>query len=55
MIVTAPRTSGPGRSSPASCQPALPYLLITGIVVFLGALLLGALRMWQRPGRYPAR
>jgi hypothetical protein len=33
----------------------LLYLLIIGIVVFLGALLLGALRMRRRPGRRPAR
>jgi hypothetical protein len=33
----------------------LLYLLIIGIVVFLGALLLAALRMWRRPGRRPAR
>ncbi len=32
----------------------LLYLLIIGIVVFLGALLLGALRM-RRPGRRQAR
>ena len=31
------------------------YLLIIGIVVFLGALLLGALRIRGRPGRRPAR
>jgi hypothetical protein len=31
------------------------YLLIAGIVVFLGALLLAALRMRRRPGRHPAR
>ena len=31
----------------------LLYLLIIGIVVFLGALLLGALRMRRRPGRHP--
>ena len=31
------------------------YLLIIGIAVFLGALLLGALRMRRRPGRRPAR
>jgi hypothetical protein len=31
----------------------LLYLLIIGVVVFLGALLLGALRM--RAGRHPAR
>src|SRR5271170_2649612 len=31
------------------------YLLIIGIVVFLGALLLGALRMRRRSGRRPAR
>jgi hypothetical protein len=29
----------------------LLYLLIVGIAVFLGALLLAALRMLQRPGR----
>lgn len=33
----------------------LLYLLIIGIVVFLGALLLGALRMRRRPGKHPAR
>ena len=33
----------------------LLYLLIIGIVVFLGALLLGALRIRRRPGRRPAR
>ena len=33
----------------------LVYLLIIGIVVFLGALLLGALRMRRRPGKSPAR
>jgi hypothetical protein len=33
----------------------LLYLLIIGIVVFLGALLLGALQMRRRPGRRPAR
>jgi hypothetical protein len=33
----------------------LLYLLIIGIVVFLGALLLGALRIRGRPGRRPAR
>jgi hypothetical protein len=33
----------------------LLYLLFIGIVVFLGALLLGALRMRRRPGRPPAR
>jgi hypothetical protein len=33
----------------------LVYLLIIGIVVFLGALLLAALRMRRRPGRRPAR
>jgi hypothetical protein len=33
----------------------LLYLLIIGIVVFLGALLLSALRMRRRPGRHPAR
>jgi hypothetical protein len=32
----------------------LLYLLIIGIVVFLGALVLGALRVWRRPGK-PAR
>ena len=33
----------------------LLYLLIIGIVVFLGALILGGLRMRRRPGRPPAR
>jgi hypothetical protein len=33
----------------------LLYLLIIGIVVFLGALTLGALRMRRRPGKHPAR
>jgi hypothetical protein len=33
----------------------LLYLLIIGIVVFLGALVLGALRMRRRPGRSQAR
>jgi hypothetical protein len=33
----------------------LMYLLIIGIVVFLGALVLGALRIRRRPGRRPAR
>jgi hypothetical protein len=33
----------------------LLYLLIIGIVVFLGALLLGVLRMRRRPSRRPAR
>jgi hypothetical protein len=33
----------------------LLYLLIIGIVVFLGALLLAALRIRRRPGRRPAR
>ena len=33
----------------------LVYLLIIGIVVFLGALLLGALRMRRRPGKSQAR
>ena len=33
----------------------LLYLLIIGIVVFLCALLFGALRMRRRPGRRPAR
>jgi len=33
----------------------LLYLLVIGIVVFLGALVLGALRMPRRPGRRPAR
>ena len=31
------------------------YLLVIGIVVFLGALLLAALRMRRRPGRRQAR
>jgi hypothetical protein len=33
----------------------LLYLLIIGIVVFLGALVLGALRIRRRPGKSPAR
>src|ERR1700735_845345 len=33
----------------------LLFLLIIGIVVFLGALTLAALRMRRRPGRQPAR
>ena len=33
----------------------LLYLLIIGIVVFLDALVLGALRMRRRPGKRPAR
>jgi hypothetical protein len=33
----------------------LLYLLFIGIVVFLGALVLGALRMRRRPGKPPAR
>ncbi|MDX6419912.1 MAG: hypothetical protein QOG28_4532 [Trebonia sp.] len=33
----------------------LLYLLIIGVVVLLGALLLGALRMRRRPGRQQAR
>jgi hypothetical protein len=33
----------------------LLFLLFIGIVVFLGALVLGALRMRQRPGRRSAR
>jgi hypothetical protein len=33
----------------------LLFLLIIGIVVFLGALALGALRMRRRPGRRQAR
>ena len=33
----------------------LLYLLIIGIVVFLGALILGALRMRRRPGKSQAR
>ena len=33
----------------------LLYLLFIGIIVFLGALLLGALRMRRRPGKRPAR
>src|ERR1700749_115396 len=32
----------------------LLYLLIIGIVVFLGALIFAALRMRRRPGRRPA-
>jgi hypothetical protein len=33
----------------------LLYLLIIGIVVFLGALVLGGLRIRRRPSRRPAR
>ena len=33
----------------------LLYLLFIGIVIFLGATLLAALRMRRRPGRRPAR
>jgi hypothetical protein len=33
----------------------LLYLLVIGIVVFLAALTLAALRMRRRPGRRPAR
>ena len=33
----------------------LLYLLFVGIVVFLGALVLGALRMRRRPGKSQAR
>jgi hypothetical protein len=33
----------------------LLYLLIIGIVVFLAALILAALRMRRRPGKHPAR
>jgi hypothetical protein len=33
----------------------LLYLLIIGIVLFLCALTLAALRMRRRPGRHPAR
>lgn len=33
----------------------LLYLLFIGIVILLGALLLGALRMRRRPGRRQAR
>ena len=33
----------------------LLYLLIIGIVVFLGALIFAALRMRRRPGKHPAR
>jgi hypothetical protein len=33
----------------------LLYLLIIGIVVFLGALLLGTLRIRRRPGKSQAR
>jgi hypothetical protein len=33
----------------------LLFLLIIGIVVFVGALTLAALRMRRRPGRHPAR
>jgi hypothetical protein len=33
----------------------LLYLLFIGIAVFLGALILAALRMRRRPGKHPAR
>ncbi len=33
----------------------LLFLLFIGIAVFLGALLLGVLRMRRRPGKHPAR
>ena len=33
----------------------LLYLLIIGIVVFVGALILASLRMRRRPGKRPAR
>jgi hypothetical protein len=33
----------------------LLFLLIIGIVLFLGALILAALRMRRRPGRQPTR
>jgi hypothetical protein len=33
----------------------LLFLLFIGIVVFLGALVLGALRIRRRPGKRPAR
>jgi hypothetical protein len=33
----------------------LLYLLFVGIVVFLGALLLGSLRIRRRPGKHLAR
>jgi hypothetical protein len=33
----------------------LLYLLIIGIIVFLGALTLAALRMRRRPRKHPAR
>ena len=33
----------------------LLYLLFIGIAVFIGALVLGALRMRRRPGKPPAR
>jgi hypothetical protein len=33
----------------------LLFLLFIGIVVFLGALMFGALRMRRRPGNSPAR
>lgn len=34
---------------------SLFFLLLIGIAVFLGALILAALRMRRRPGRRPAR
>ena len=33
----------------------LLYLLFIGIAVFLGALILAALRLRRRPGKHPAR
>lgn len=33
----------------------LLYLLVIGVIVFLGALILGALRMRRRPRKRPAR
>lgn len=33
----------------------LLYLLVIGVVVFLGALIFAALRIRRRPGRRPAR
>jgi hypothetical protein len=49
---------GPGARKGAAAQKrarALLYLLFIGIVVLLGALVFGALRMRHRPGRRQTR
>src|SRR5258708_34546236 len=46
---------GDGAGHRGVVAKGLLYLLFIGIVVFLGALLLGALRMRRRLGRRPAR